>query len=115
MKPSLPSIMPVVRALDKARLMMIASAFLLCAMSGCDNSQTDIVGKWRSARDATVWEFAPDSSVLMDGARGKYTFGTNRVKIQTPFGTTVYQLDLSADRMILKDPRGSKLEFTRSK
>jgi hypothetical protein len=108
-------IVPVIRALSKPRLVMIASSFLLCAMLGCDNSQNDIVGKWQTAGDAMVWEFSKDSSVLMGTARGKYTFGTNRVKIQTPFGTTVYQLDLSADRMILKDPRGSKLEFTRSK
>jgi hypothetical protein len=62
-----------------------------------------------------VWEFSEDSSILMGSTRGKYTFGRNRVKIQTPFGTTVYQLDLSEDRMILKDSSGSKLEFTRSK
>jgi hypothetical protein len=108
--------MAVNLALDKSRLVLIASALLVCAMVGCENSQNDIVGKWRTAVEANaiVWEFSKDSSVLMGGTRGKYTFGSNRVKIQTPFGTTVYQMDLSRDRMILKDPRGSKLEFTRS-
>lgn len=62
-----------------------------------------------------VWEFAKDSSVLIGSTRGKYTFGSNRVKIQTPGGTTVYQMDLAQDRMILTSPGGSKLEFTRSK
>jgi hypothetical protein len=109
--------MPVILVLNKSQLVMIASAFLLWAMVGCENSQNDIVGKWHAAGEANamVWEFSKDSSVLMGGTRGKYTFGRNRVKIQTPFGTTVYEMDLSKDRMILKDPRGSKLEFTRSK
>ena len=62
-----------------------------------------------------IWEFSKDSSILMGSSRGKYTFGRNRVKIQTPGGTTVYQMDLSEDRMILKAPGGSKLEFTRLK
>ncbi len=96
--------------------MIVASAILLCGIAGCENSQTDIVGKWRTAgENALVWEFVNDSSVLMGSTRGKYTFGRNRVKIQTPSGTTVYQMDLSEDRMILIAPGGSKLEFTRSK
>jgi hypothetical protein len=109
--------MPAIPAHHQLRLVIIASALLLSAMAGCGSSQPDIVGKWRTAGEtnAMVWEFSTDSSVLMGGTRGKYTFGRNRVKIQTPFGTTVYQMDLFEDRMILKDPRGSKLEFTRSK
>lgn len=62
-----------------------------------------------------VWEFSEDSSVLMGSTRGKYTFGRNRVKIQTPFGTTVYQMELSGDQMSLKDSSGSKLVFTKQK
>jgi hypothetical protein len=96
---------------------MIASAILLCGLSGCENSQADIVGKWQRAGDANamVWEFSKDSSILLGSTRGKYTFGRNRVKIQTPGGTTVYRMDLTPDRMILTAPGGSKLEFTRSK
>ncbi len=103
--------------LPKSRLVIMASAVLLCALTGCDNSPNDIVGQWRTAGEANamVWEFSKDSSVLMDGTRGKYTFGRNRLKIQTPFSTTVYQMELSADRMILKGPHGSRLEFTRLK
>jgi hypothetical protein len=98
-------------------LLTVASLTLLWVVSGCGGSQDNIVGTWRAAGDssAMVWEFSEDSSVLMGSTRGKYTFGSNRLKIQTPFGTTVYQMDLSEDRMILKAPGGSKLEFTRSK
>lgn len=110
--------MPVIPALYKSRLVIIASALLLCAMAGCGSSHNDIAGKWRAAGDssAVVWEFSPDGSVLMGSTRGRYSFGDrDRVKIQTPFGTSVYQVELSEDHMILKDPNGSKLEFTRSK
>jgi hypothetical protein len=103
-------------AQTKSRLILIASAILLCGVAGCENSQADIVGKWSTAgENAMVWEFAKDSSVLIGSTRGKYTFGSNRVKIQTPGGTTVYQMDLTQDRMILTAPGGSKLEFARSK
>lgn len=61
-----------------------------------------------------VWEFAQDGSVLMDGTRGKYSFGSQkRIKIQTPFGTSFYQIEISANRMTLTGPKGSKLEFTK--
>jgi hypothetical protein len=108
--------MPVLPALYQLRLVIVASVILLCGLAGCENSQTDIVGKWSTAgENAMVWEFSKDSSILMGSTRGKYTFGRNRVKIQSPSGTTVYQLDLSEDRMILTAPGGSKLQFTRSK
>jgi hypothetical protein len=110
-------IRPSLRALHKSRLAIIASAILLCGLAGCENSQADIVGKWQMGEEASamVWEFSKDSSILVGSTRGKYTFGRNRVKIQTPGGTTVYQMDLSEDHMTLTAPGGSKLEFTRSK
>jgi hypothetical protein len=110
--------MPVNRALDKSRLMIIASALLLCAMAGCGSSHNDIVGKWHAAGDssAMVWEFFKDGSVLMGSTQGRYSFGDrDRVKIQTPFGTSIYQMEFSVDHMILRDPIGSKLEFTKLK
>ena len=110
--------MPVIPVLSRSRLVIIASALLLCAIAGCGSSHNDIVGKWHAAGDASamVWEFSNDGSVLMGSTRGRYSFGDrDRVKIQTPFGTSVYQMEFSEDRMILKDPNGSKLEFTRSK
>ena len=110
--------MPAIFALLKSRWVLVASAVVLSAMAGCGRSHHDIVGKWRAAGgpSATVWEFSKDGSVLMGSARGKYSLGDrDRVKIETRFGTLVYQMEFSADRMILKDPNGSKLEFTRSK
>ncbi len=62
----------------------------------------------------TVWEFSKNGSVLIGNVRGRYKFGDqNRVKIETPFATSVYQLEVSGDRMILREPGGPKLEFTR--
>ena len=98
--------------------LVLACSLLLWALAGCDISEKDIVGKWQAAGDSTavVWEFAKDGSVLIGSTKGKFTFGDQgRVKIQTAFGTSVYQIELSADHMTLKDPRGSKLEFTKSK
>ena len=111
---------PSPKLATKSRLqaLTIASALLLCAMAGCGSSHDNIVGKWRAAGDSStmVWEFSKDGSVLMGSTRGKYSFGDrDRVKIQTPFGTSVYQIEFSGDRMILKDPSGSKLEFMRLK
>jgi hypothetical protein len=91
---------------------------LLCFLGGCEGSHGDIVGKWQTRGDskAMVWEFSKDSSVLMGSTRGKYTLGdSDRVKIQTPFGTSVYQIEVAGDQMTLRDPTGSKLEFTKLK
>ncbi len=64
--------------------------------------------------DATVWEFSGNGVVLVGDMRGRYRFGDqDRIKIETPFATTVYQLKISRDQMILQEPGGSKLEFTR--
>lgn len=97
-------------------LSIIPLTVLLSVMTGCGNST--IVGKWNmsGASDATVWEFSKDGSVLVGNVRGKYTFGDQkRVKIETPFATSVYQLEIIGDRMTLRKPDGSKLEFTRIK
>jgi hypothetical protein len=109
--------MPTNLALDKARLVIIGLALLVCAMAGCGGPHHDIVGKWRAAGPSEmVWEFSKDGSVLMGSARAKYSLGDqDRVKIETRFGTLVYQMEFLADRMILKDPNGSKLELTRVK
>lgn len=99
-------------------VMLLASALLLSALAGCAKSESDIVGKWRTGADsnAIVWEFSQDGSVLMGSTRGKFTFGDQgRMKIQTPFGTSVYQIEWSADHMVLKEPSGSKLAFTKLK
>lgn len=100
----------------KPRLRIILVALLLSAMAGCGKST--IVGKWNMSggSGATVWEFSKNGSVLIGNVRGRYTFGSqNRIKIETPFATSVYQLEISGDRMTLREPGGPKLEFTRAK
>jgi hypothetical protein len=83
-------------------------------MIGCGNST--IVGKWNmsGSSDATIWEFSKNGSVLIGNVRGKYSFGDqNRVKIETPFATSVYQLEILGDQMTLRSPSGARLQFTR--
>ena len=91
-----------------------ASAVLLFVMLSCGNSS--IVGKWQmsGAENQTVWEFSKNGSVLVGEVRGRYKFGDQgRIKIQTPFATTVYLVTLSSDQLVLQELGGSKLEFTR--
>ena len=100
----------------KSSLRIIASAALLFAIAGCGNSS--IVGKWRMSgtSDATVWEFSSNGALMVGDVRGRYRFGDqDRIKIETPFATTVYQLNISGDEMTLEEPGGGKLEFTRIK
>jgi hypothetical protein len=87
---------------------------LLSAIPGCGNST--ILGKWRmmGGSNATVWEFSENGAVLVGDVRGRYRFGDqDRIKIETRFATTVYQIEISGDRMTLREPGGSKLKFTR--
>ncbi len=108
--------MPFIFAQHKSWLAIIALAGLLCAIAGCGGPSRDIVGKWRTSGDANamVWEFFPNGSVLIGSDKGRYSFGDqHRVKIQTPFGISVYQMELSGDHMTLKPPNGSKLELTK--
>ena len=66
------------------------------------------------AENQTVWEFSSNGSVLVGEVRGRYKFGDqDRIKIETPFSTTVYQVKISGDQLVLQEPGGSKLEFTR--
>jgi hypothetical protein len=99
----------------RLRLLWVpASAVLLFVMPGCGNSS--IVGKWQmsGAEGQTVWEFSSNGSVLVGEVRGRYKFGDQgRIKIETPFATTVYLVTLSNDQLVLQELGGSKLEFTR--
>jgi hypothetical protein len=95
-------------------LLVPASAALLFVMSGCEKSS--IVGKWRmsGAENQTVWEFSGNGSVLVGEVRGRYKLGNqDRIKIETPFATTVYVVSVSSDQLVLQELGGSKLEFTR--
>ena len=98
----------------KSGLRIIASTVLLCVMVGCGNPT--IIGKWRmlGGSNATIWEFSKNGSVLIGNVRGRYRFGDqDQIKIETPFATTVYQMEIAGDRMTLREPGGSKLDFTR--
>ena len=93
---------------------VIALGILLCLAAGCGNPK--IVGKWRmlGSSNETVWEFSKNGSVLVGDAQGRYRFGDqDRIKIETPFATSVYQLEISGDHMTLREPGGPKLDFTR--
>jgi hypothetical protein len=106
--------MPSIVSRHESWLRIIVLAVLVSAMGGCGKSA--IVGKWHMSGDAgaTVWEFSKNGSILIGDVRGRYKFGDqNRIKIETPFATSVYQLEISGDRMILREVGGSKLEFTR--
>jgi hypothetical protein len=95
-------------------LLGAASAVLLLIMASCGNSS--IVGKWRmsGAENQTVWEFSSNGSVRVGEVRGRYKLGNQeRIKIETPFATTVYLVKLSSDQLVLQELGGSKLEFTR--
>ena len=66
--------------------------------------------------NATVWEFSSNGVVLVGDVHGRYKFGDqDRIKIETPFATTVYLVKISSDQLELQEPGGSKLEFTRIK
>jgi hypothetical protein len=101
--------------LRRARLLLaLASAVLVFVMAGCGKSS--IIGKWRmsGAENQTVWEFSGNGSVLVGEVRGRYKLGNqDRIKIETPFATTVYLVTLSSDQLVLQELGGSKLEFTR--
>jgi hypothetical protein len=108
--------MPVSFSQLKPRLQMIAAIALLLAMAGCGNPT--VVGKWRmmGGSNTILWEFSGNGVVLVGEVRGRYKFGDqDRIKIETPFATTVYQMKISGDRMTLRELGGSKLEFTRIK
>ena len=108
------ALMRVVFAPSRRLLYAIAFATVLLVLAGCGDSR--IVGKWRmtGAENQTVWEFSSNGSILVGDVRGRYKFGDNdRIKIQTPFSTTVYQVRISRDQLVLQEPDGSKLEFTR--
>ena len=101
----------------RARLLLVpAAAVLVLVLASCGKSS--IVGKWRMSgtENQTVWEFSGNGSVLVGEVRGRYKFGDqDRLKIETPFATTVYLITLSNDQLVLQDLGGSKLEFTRAR
>jgi hypothetical protein len=110
---TIPTVMESIFVRYKPRLRIIVLAVLLSATVGCGNST--IVGKWHMSggSGATIWEFSKNGAVVIGNTRGRYTLDRKRVKIETPFAKTVYQMEFSGDRMTLREPGGPKLEFTR--
>lgn len=111
---TVPTVMESIFVRYRPRLRIVVLAGLVSAMVGCENST--IVGKWHMSggSDETVWEFSKNGSILIGDVRGRYKFGhQNRLKVETPFATSVFQLEISGDRMTLRELGGPKLEFTR--
>jgi len=102
-------------ARHQSRLVITTMAVLLCGIIGCGGPSHDIVGKWRMSGDANamVWEFSENGAVVIGNTRGRYILDRNRIKIETPFARTVYQMEFSGDRMILRETDGFKLDFTK--
>jgi hypothetical protein len=110
----IPAVMAFMFRRNQSRFGIIALAILLCAIAGCGGPSRDIVGKWRTSdAGAMVWEFSKNGAVQIGSTRGRYILDRYRVKIETPFATSLYQVEFSGDRMILREPNASKLEFTR--
>ena len=89
---------------------------LMCA--GCGDKSAEIVGKWKVTSDTSelVWDFAPGGVVTSGDIRGRYSFGSDRrMKLQTPFATFVYQVDVNGDKMTWKDAKGTTTELARVK
>jgi hypothetical protein len=102
-----------VSVMFRGTLSLIAIGLII----SCGHSH-EIAGKWRTlgSGPSMVWEFGRDGSFTQGTVRGRYNFGDNeRIKVQTPFATAVYRMQLAGDRLTLIDGHGTKLEFTRAK
>jgi len=106
------------RSFSRRQVRSLISAVLLFVLAACGGPSREIVGKWRTSSDpnAVVWEFADNGLVTIGTTRGRYTFGdSNRVKIETPFEKSVYEVTISHDHMTFQESTGSRIEFTRIK
>lgn len=99
-------------------VLRIALAFVFCAVAaGCSRSGS-LTGKWRTSPESggMEWEFFDNGAVIQGTTRGKYTLGdNNRLKVETPYATSVYQMERADDVLRLTDSRGSKVTLTRAK
>ncbi len=107
--------------LPRLRLAFLAFVFAIsfAFLAGCGNPRkAQIVGKWKVTNDTTgiVWEFANDGGVMSGDIRGRYAFGSQKqMKLQTPFATFIYQVDIDGDQMTWNGPKGAKTELSRVK
>jgi hypothetical protein len=100
------------------RSLSLFAIALLLMLAGCGDKSAEIVGKWKVTSDTSelVWDFAPGGTVTSGDIRGRYSFGSDRrMKLQTPFATFVYQVDVTGDKMTWKDPKGTITELARVK
>ncbi len=100
----------------KAGLFSLCVAVLSFSLIGCSNPQNQIVGRWKVTSDTTdlVWDFAKDGSVSSGDIKGRYSFGSQkRMKLQTPFATFIYQVDIADGKMTWVNVKGTKTELTR--
>src|SRR5260370_39273686 len=107
------------RSFSRRQLLLVISAVLLSILAACGGPSREIIGKWRTSSDpnaVVVWEFAPNGLVTIGGTRGRYSFGdSQRIKIQTPFEKSVYEVTIAHDHMTFRESTGSRIEFDRIK
>src|SRR5438270_13604906 len=106
------------RSSNRRHLRLLISAVLWSVLAACGGPSREIVGKWRTSSDpnAVVWEFADNGLVTIGSTRGKYTFGdSQRIKIQTPFEKSVYEVTISHNHMTFRESTGSRIQFDRIK
>jgi hypothetical protein len=106
------------RSFSRRQLRLLVSTVLFSLLAACGGAAREIVGKWRTSSDSTavVWKFSDNGLVTIGSTRGKYSFGdSQRIKIQTPFEKSVYQVTIVSDHMTFREASGSRIEFTRIK
>jgi outer membrane biogenesis lipoprotein LolB len=106
------------RSFSRNSFRLLISAVLLLLLAACGGASREIIGKWRTSSDsnAVVWEFASNGLVTIGSTRGKYSFGdSQRIKIQTPFEKSVYEVTIAHDHMTFREANGSHIEFDRIK
>ncbi len=102
----------------RAVLPRIAAVAIFFALAACGGTKAEIIGQWKVTSDTSglVWEFGENGVVTSGEMRGKYSLGDrNRLKIQTPFATFVYQVEVTGDRMTWKNMNGGQTELARVK
>src|SRR5436190_505597 len=106
------------RTFSQRQLRLFSAAVLLSVLVACGGPSREIVGKWRTSSEpnAIIWEFAANGLVTIGSTRGKYSFGdSGRIKIQTPFEKSVYEVTIARDHMTFRESTGSRIEFDRIK